>query len=215
MRTTVAVIGVLLLTSGPAAAETTPPPFKLNPAAAASTLRAPLAIDLRLGRLSVRFERTTLREMQRAVGSGQIAHRGDAGESTYWLCYEGTVDSKSARLWLVAGEINGPEHTIGAFQLQEAGPGPASAADCPPLPASLQPIKLGPAAVLGFTSDAAIARLGEPSSKGADALTYRYLGKRPGTYGGERVEFDRANFLELRLSAGRVVGIVASQSTTY
>ena len=28
-------------------------------------------------------------------------------------------------------------------------------------------------------------------------------------------ELDRINFLELRLSAGKVVGIVASQSTTY
>ena len=215
MRITLAVIVSLLLISTPAAAEPMAPPFKSDGSTPARTLRKPPSVNLRLGSLLIQFERTTLHDIQRAVGSGQIAHRGDAGDSTYWLCYEGKANSNPVRLWLIAGEIDGPEHTISVIQLQDALPGSALSADCPLLPPRLQPINLGRAALLGFKSAAAVAKLGEPSSKATEALTYFYLGKVPGTYEGKPAEFDRINFLELRLSAGKVVGIVASQSTTY
>ena len=41
---------------------------------------------LNMGSFRVQFEKTTLDEVRRAALAGQISHKGDAAESTYWLC---------------------------------------------------------------------------------------------------------------------------------
>ena len=82
------------------------------------------------------------------------------------------------------------------------------------MPQNLQPIKFGRAAVLGLAETAAVARLGKPSASDSDAVTYFHLAKRRMQRLGKTVIFDRSNFLELRLQSGKVIGIIASQSTT-
>ncbi len=212
---TVAVLVALAVPLPPAVAETTPPPFSFDGATPRPTLLAPPPVDLRLGQLRIRFGRTTLRDLQVATGKGIIAHRGDAGESKYWLCYEGTVNSSAVRLWFIAGEIDGPKRAIGVVQLVVATRNPYSEGDCPALPDKLQRISLGRATVLGLSAEGAVARLGEPSSRESEALSYFHLRKIPGQYQGTTVDFDRSNLLELRLVGGKVVGLVVSQSTTY
>lgn len=214
MRTLFVAIIVLLFTSGTVSADTSPP-FKREGAEPEPTLRAPLTIDLRIGDLRVQFERTTLRDVQKAVGSGRIAHRGDAGDSTYWLCYEGISNSTPVRLWFIAGEINGPDQTIGKIQLLKRPHGVPPDRDCPSLQQSRQAIKFSQASVIGSTTDSAISIFGKPSLETVKSVAYVYLGKIPGKFKGEQVDFYRFNALELHLSAGVVVGVSASQSTTY
>jgi hypothetical protein len=170
MKTTLVVIAALFLATPSWSAETAPPPFDFEASTPAPTLRSPPTVDIRLGALRVQFERTTLSDVQKAVGNGRIKHRGDAGEITYWLCYKGVANSLPVYLWLIAGEIDGPEHTIGVVQLQQATHGSLSLAECPPLPQRLRHISVGRVAALGLTPIEAASRLGEPSSKDNDTL---------------------------------------------
>jgi hypothetical protein len=211
----IAVIAVFLLSPPSILAETTPPPFETGNDVPEPTLRAPPPFDLRLGRLRVEFERTTLRDIQLAIGKGEIAHRGDAGESASWLCYEGVANSIGVRLWLIAGEINGPMHTIAGVQVQEANSNVEPTTECPMLPSALRRIDFGRSAKMGLSKAAAIAILGKPSSESPNALSYVYLGKKPGKYNGKSVKFDELHLLELRLAKGCVVGLVAAQATTF
>src|SRR5438445_9177538 len=57
---------------------------------------------------------TTLSEVQARAGTAPIVHSGDAGESLSSLCY--AVNSSGYVLFL-AGELDGPEHYLGGFDL--------------------------------------------------------------------------------------------------
>jgi hypothetical protein len=90
---------------------TTPPPVEPFDAITwkATMKRNPLT-ELRMGVFRVRFEKTTLDDVRRVAGVGEISHRGDAGASTYWLCFTSLGPKHAERIWIVAhgemGDVN-------------------------------------------------------------------------------------------------------------
>ena len=53
-----------------------------------------------MGRFYVALEKTTLNDVLSATKLGTILHRGDASESTYWLCFTNLKDKDAERIWI-------------------------------------------------------------------------------------------------------------------
>lgn len=83
-----AALATILLTATYAySADISPPPrFPLEVAPKATMKAAPVSL-IKIGRISVIFDKTTLGEAIKEIGAGKIQHQGDAGESEYWICY--------------------------------------------------------------------------------------------------------------------------------
>jgi hypothetical protein len=106
------MLSLLMAFSTIAAAATPPPQLPFGDLDWEAHVHKAPAVGLRMGRLTVSFEKTPLREVMRNAG-GVIAHQGDAGESVYWLCYTIVEKKHSERLSLTAsGEMGGPDQTV-------------------------------------------------------------------------------------------------------
>lgn len=173
----------------------------------ASLSRAPTK-GLTLGRLHVRFEETTLAQVGRAASTGKIAHRGDAGESVYWLCYTIPTAPIAQRLWLVCnGEMGGSEHAVTEFdvtKIDDARP----KGDCPLLPSKLQPVAMDIPAWLGASDTEIRNLLGKPSHAQGPWQTYNWQAKIPGKCEGG---YDLKNWLWIKFDKGRAISINAGQ----
>jgi hypothetical protein len=91
-----------------------------------------------MGRVELVFEKTTLDEMLRQVGSGVMHRQGNAGEAIGWLCY--TVHPLKERLWIIASaEMGGPEQRITEISASYEISEPAQ--HCPELPNRLLPCR--------------------------------------------------------------------------
>ena len=81
-----------------------------------------------LGDLVIVFDETTLAEAQKQIKLGRIDNRGDASESSFWLCYSISGSGSQEQIWLVSdGEMGGPDHVIhgvAARVLEYEAPGP-------------------------------------------------------------------------------------------
>lgn len=170
------------------------------------------ATGLNMGMFRVRFERTTLEDVRRAASIGEIAHRGDAGESTYWLCYTSAGKAQAERVWIVAhGEMGARAHHITNISA-EVIPNGIATADCPALPNRLQPLSLDNRLWLGAPEGAALAKLGTPSYKKDAWQSYDFQGKVPGKCDGGG--FDLSAWLLLHFQNGRVNSLEAGQVTS-
>jgi len=196
-------------------AEPVPPPFSLSGATSIQTLRAPPPSTIRLGRTKLTLERMPLAQLRRLAGAGEIAHRGDASESTYWLCYTIQTPATSQRIWFLAGELNGPEHFVSGVQATSLQAAEGAKEGCPLLPPHLQPIALDSGLWLGKAKSEWLETLGKPSSSEPDSLSFEYAGKVPSQYEGKKIPLDRINYLHLVLKDDRVQGLIAWQTTTY
>jgi hypothetical protein len=150
MKRTLLILGLLSITF---CAEAAVPPPKVelsNEAAWAASMQGPPSAGLTLGAFTVQLEKTTLAQVMDMTAVGTIANQGDAGESTYWLCY--TLPEANERVWITSGgEMGGPEHKIThiiAQKLKSAQP----SADCPSLPTRLRPVSLSNHLWLGSTN---------------------------------------------------------------
>jgi hypothetical protein len=86
--------------------------------------------------MTIQFEETTLGDVKEAFG-GEIQTAGDAGTSSYWLCYLTGTDAQRSILWFVAdGEMGGSDHTLNTIAV-EPHPGSGVAEGCASAPASL------------------------------------------------------------------------------
>jgi hypothetical protein len=167
------------------------------------------ATELRLGAFAMHFEETTLATVHEAVGSGEIQHQGDAGESVYWLCY--TIEG-SQRIWMMShGEIGGPEHAVTSVTDQQIK-GVKANKDCPSLPAKMQPVSLDTGFWLGTKDIEALKALGPASHAEGAWRSFDYQGKVPGSC--EPSGFDLTNWLLYKIDNGRVTTIMASQITS-
>jgi hypothetical protein len=203
-----------VLAQEPARAEPAPPPFNLNDVMPKPMISSPPVTGVRLGRLTITFEKMPLSQLLARAGVGEIAHRGDASESTYWVCY--TIPGPSTqRIWLLAGELDGAEHYVSGIQAAILPNGALANESCPSLPIHLRPVSLRPGIWLGSSEASLSKNIGKSSVSERGALTYSYTGKVPGSYEGKKVLFDRTSFLHVTVRDGRVQGIVASQTTTY
>ncbi|MFZ1626056.1 MAG: hypothetical protein WAU48_14910 [Gammaproteobacteria bacterium] len=206
-RSHLVATGVLL--SLPAFAATPPPEIAFEMTWNATVQSKP-ATGLTMGLFKVTFEESTLDQVKNAALAGHIEHKGDAGESTYWLCYTNQTKNGTERIWIIAhGEMGGPDHAIGRVS---AEPTAASGGtnDCPALPAKMQPVSLDNGLWLN-TPETAVNKLGKPSNKSGAWRSYEHQGKVPGECEGG---FDVLNWLQLKTSKGRVVTLHAGQVTS-
>ncbi len=87
----------------------------------ATKLETPPAVAMKAGGVALVFEGTTLVEIAKELG-GDIQHAGDAGDSTYWLCYTqpGSATTPAAIVWFQSGEMGGERHTLAALAVETA-----------------------------------------------------------------------------------------------
>ncbi len=163
-----------------------------------------------MGSFDVRWEESTLASVLSAAGIGEIQHEGDAGDSVYWLCY--TIEgSKAQRIWVMAhGEMGGPEHAITnvTAELMKDARG---SKDCPALPTKMQPVTLSQGLWLGVTENAALRVLGSPSHSEGPWRSFDHQSKVPGACQGG---LDLSNWMLYKIRSGRVVTIMAGQTTS-
>ena len=169
-----------------------------------------LTTGIRMGSFRVRFEKTTLGEVRRIASSGEIAHQGDAGESTYWLCYTNVTPTRVERVWIMAGEMDGPKHYVSHISAELISNG-SPTTDCPALPNHMKPLSLDNGFWLNATEGATRAKFGAPSFQKGPWRSYDYQGKVPGNC--ESEGFDFVSWLLLHMNNGRVSSLTVGQTT--
>ena len=169
---------------------------------------APLTHGFRMGPLDIRFEKTTLADIQQAIGVGRIASQGDAGEAVLWLCYTLTDARNVGRLWISASsEMGGPEHLVGGIDaMLDSSAVPTI--ECPALPSKFLTMSFDHGMWLGMKSGGVISVLGPDHSKQGEWTVYGYLSK-PDKDG---CELD--NYLLFESVSGAVRSIRAGQVTS-
>lgn len=156
---------------------------------------------LRLGSLSIILGRTTLREVQTAIGLGDVASDGDGGA---WLCY--TIPN-SQRLWLTSSAMSSGQFVTGVRATANAAA--KAEAQCPALPASFTAIALDPDLWLG-ASLAQVERRYGPAQAHDNWLYYSHDQSRRR----DRLDVTESHALAVRVDGGRVVAIDAERLVT-
>jgi hypothetical protein len=206
------LLAILVSASVSSFAETPPPIAPFDAITWKATMKQKPSTGLRMGAFRVRFERTTLDDVRRVASVGEIAHRGDAGESAYWLCYTIPGAAQAERIWIVAhGEMGGREHYITNISA-EFVPNGSATADCPALPNNLKPLSLDNRLWLGASEGTALAKLGAPSYKKGAWRSYDFQGKVPGKCEGSG--FDLVAWLLLHFQNGRIKSLQVGQVTS-
>ena len=206
------LLGVLVGVSLSSFAETPPPIAPFDAITWKATMKRKPSTGLRMGAFRVRFEITTLDDVRRAAAIGEIAHRGDAGESAYWLCYTNPGATQAERIWIVAhGEMGGREHYITNISA-ELVPSGSATTDCPALPNNLKPLSLDNRLWLGASEGIASAKLGVASYQKDAWRSYDFQGKVPGKCEGGG--FDLVAWLLLHFQNGRVNSLQVGQVTS-
>lgn len=177
-----------------------------------ATLKLPVNKIL-LGDFVVELESTTLDDVQKIIGSGIIQHRGDAGDSEYWLCYSIPTKKEPQRIWFSSGEMGGDNHAILSIAAKSGAYG---LKDCPELPAKFRKVSFGNALWLGNDSGTLKTLFGEPSGKSGNWWIYSYAGKSlPGPQDAPNVAYDVTATVEAEVKDGKIVTLSISQVTSY
>jgi hypothetical protein len=193
------------------AAAQIPPDAPLMAQTSKPTMKRPPSSGVRMGTLRVRFEQTTLDDVRQAASMGEITHRGDAGASTYWLCFTKADNAQAERIWVLSdGEMGGPRHQVTGISAQRIPNGTPTGA-CPALPNKLTPLSLEHGLWLGATKQAVASTLGRFSFQHGAWRSYDYQGKVPGKCAGG---FDVSASLLLRFQNGRADSLRAAQVTS-
>lgn len=214
MKTLIAALFALFVTgcaSMQAVSGVVPPPDTTMSATWPATLRQAPATRLALGPVRIRFGRTTLQDVLKAVGVGKLEHSGDAGDSRTWLCYvTAPHDGHVSRLWLVSGEIDSGKYITGV-SARRVSSGTRATASCPQLPASFDHIVLDNDVWLGVSKSELAGRLKEPSHVSGDWRMFDYTRMFKAD---SCEEAQRDSSLWVRLRDGRVEEIHAYQTET-
>lgn len=191
--------------SDPCSAQTAPPALgKHALESVPPTVEGRLATRFSLGAFEGRFEETRLGAVSEVLGGGTIQHRGDAGDSIYWLCFQ----RGQHRLWVVSsGEIGGPDHLVTEIVEEVADKNAGAASDCAIIPEKFAPVVLDGKLHLGMSRQEVIAALGPPSKSEAARAVYSHQGKLADG-------FDETAWLILRYSEGKLVSMRGGKSTT-
>ena len=179
-----------------------PPPETelVNPPAA--TISKEIVAAIQVGRRTITLDKTKIADVQAHLG-GTIGHRGDAGDSLSWLCFQGVEGSGSWVLWLESGEINGG--TVGGFQWLRLGRDATPDKRCKRLPNSVPGVKLPHRLHPGMTEAAVLKALGTPTIRQGGKLIFLHEHKesiRGQTY-------NSMNMVTVVLRAGVVTAIEA------
>lgn len=177
-----------------------------------ATLERKPSTTLRMGTLRIRLEQTTLDDIRRAASAGKVAHRGDAGESIYWLCYTSATHYPAQRIWIVShGEMGGSAHYVTEISAEAISNGHATG-DCPALPERLSAVSLANHLWLGASEREATMRLGAPSYQNGAWRSFDFAGKVAGDCPGGALDLTAS--LLLHFQNGRVNSLWASQITS-
>jgi hypothetical protein len=203
----------LVLASAPArlmAHASLPPPDASMLSTWPATLKQPPATQLLLGSLRIQFGKTTLDHVVKALGVGEIAHQGDAGNSTTWLCYTVPNGAEASRLWLVSGEIDGGKYVTG-ITAELVPDGQALVAACPALPEAYRHVAIDNAVWIGMPAVQLSNSLGKPShvAKSRRMFDYSRTFKTSGC-----TEAQQDSSLWVRIKDGKVAEIQAYQTIT-
>jgi hypothetical protein len=202
----------MLGTACPVAFAVTPPPVApFDEITWEATMKKKLSTGISMGSFRVRFEKTTLDEVRRVASIGDIAHQGDGGESTYWLCYTNVAATRVERVWVMADEMDGPKHYVSHISAELISNG-SPTTDCPALPGHMKPLSLDNGFWLQATEGAARKKFGAPSFEKGPWRSYDFQGKVPGKCEGE--SFDFLSGLLLHINSGRVDRLTVGQTTS-
>jgi hypothetical protein len=172
-----------------------------------STRAAPLFKQVRAGALHLTLETNTLADIEKAFG-GTIQHEGDAGDSTYWLCYAGAgAGGKPALFWFVSGEMGGSDHGILNIAMQPNPTGKVPEG-CTAAPHDLTNIDFGIPGVGAAIGDVA-SRFGD-AKPDHDGL-FHYAASYPSV---EAKDFTVTQTLVYTAKNGRVAGVSITQVTS-
>jgi hypothetical protein len=80
-----------------------------------ATVPKPMITNLTVAGMPIQLEGTKLVDAERRFGA-TIGHRGDAGESLYWVCLLGAGQNGRWLLWLESSEVDGG--LVGGFLLR-------------------------------------------------------------------------------------------------
>lgn len=198
---------LLLLLAVPAdhcSAQTPPPVDEHALERVPPTVKKRLATRFSLGAFAGCFEETPLGTVREAVGGGTIQHRGDAGDSVYWLCYR----RAQHRLWVMSsGEMGGPDHRVTEIVEELTEKDTETPADCGIIPEKFAPLVIDGKLHLGMSRAEVVTALGPPSTSETAQMVYSHAGKLAGG-------FDETAWFILRFREERLVSMRGGKTTT-
>lgn len=200
------LVACLILVSTPSIADeigNSPPSSPAREGTADPRHEPQLISEITFGAFMLELEKTTLDQVIEVAGSGHIEHRGDAGETKYWVCFS---DSRQ-KIWISSSELGGANHVIDGihvFHVEREKDG----SSCPNLPTKMKPILFNKMGLLGLHKIDISNVLGKPLSKINDWWIYSIT--KPAPFPG----FDRTSNLSVCFINNRAASIVISQSTT-
>ena len=172
---------------------------------------APPFVGAMLGRVALEFEKTTLQQVITAASAGRIEHAGDAGGSTYWVCYLVREGAAPSTVWILSGEMGGPDHKVLQVLLTSAS-ADGDARDCPVLPAHMREVSLAGGLSIGMSLDRLSAQLGVVVGATDKWYGYRYSVTIPSQHCGGAV--DGSGAVAAQVQNGKVVALAANQVTS-
>jgi hypothetical protein len=168
-----------------------------------------------LGAFRVLFETTTLNDVLRTVGAGQVARNSpnNVSEHILWLCYTALRNGIADRIWILSNaEMGGEAHLVTQVIAARAA-NDAVPTDCPSLPNKMQPVSLDIPVWIGSSDAEAKAALGAPSHRrgGWSVFDFRTKTTDDGKCEGG---YDLGNWLLTKSVRGHVNMLFAGQVTS-
>ena len=206
---------IVLFATQAFSAEITPPPRFPLEVAPKATMKASPASSIKIGKVSIDFDKTTLGEAIKEIGAGKIQHQGDAGESEYWACYSRRSGEVWEQLWLLShGEMGGKEHVIGGVAARISSKMPT--ASCPESE-NLREVQLDNGLWLGATTEEIKKKYGKPSLQEKQWLHYESKRELVGDPRAKDMGTDKIyerGGVSVRSVSGKIVEIWAMKQTT-
>jgi hypothetical protein len=174
-----------------------------------SPLASPLFKQVKAGSLEIKLEQTTLADVGKAFG-GTMRDEGDAGDSSYWLCYAGPdAGGAPSIFWFVSGEMGGSDHGILSVA-QQPNPDGKVPEGCANAPAGLTGIEFDTPGVGAPLSDVA-AKFGDakPDHHGHFGFAASYPSSSP-----DLKDFTVTQTLTYTAGNGRITGVALTQVTS-
>jgi hypothetical protein len=213
IRSCLRLFAASLLLAATSISSAVPPRFPLsNEITWPATMKTPPSTGMWMGKFYVALEKTTLDDVRSATKLGTILHRGDASESTYWLCFTNLKDKNAERIWISSNsEMGGPDHAVTSI-IAELAQTNFATAECPALPARLKPLSVGYGIWIGSAMTHIQKALGKPSFTKQDWNFYNHASKVPGNCKPDG--FDTLNLLSLQQTKGRLTTLFLDQVTS-
>jgi hypothetical protein len=160
-----------------------------------------------LGRHKFQFENTTLKEIVKTVGSGDIRFNGkDAANGEYFVDYESGPDLVR---FTSSAEMEGDDHGLEGIQIRPIQ-GKTNISHAPMLPA-LPSFSFGTVGV----SDADLAKRLAPGQNSDGRISYHFAGKKTVRDAlGRAINHDITSLLQVMIFNGRVIALEISHITS-